>query len=282
MKQNWQQRLLIGTIAALTTFALILAAHLPYFNFLFLAVAVAVITIASWELMQLTIKVGGAPLSTLTLACIAGYVISVFIATQWHFLDFLPELALLTTLTAIFLYHFYIHEHPINTIANSLFPFAYLAIPLATAIPILYYFPENSTQEGRWWLLFLLTVVKINDVAAYIFGKMLGKHPMSRYISPKKTWEGSIAGFAAATLLGALFQPLLQIPFATAIALACALALAAQFGDLSESLLKRDAGTKDSNSLPGLGGVLDVVDALVFSCPLMYIFLRYEFKEAIV
>lgn len=279
MNQNWQQRLLFGTIASLAALAIILTAHLPYFNLLFLATVVAVITIASWELLQLTIKVGGAPLSTLSLVCIGVYVVSVFIATQWTMLNFLPELAMLGTLTAIFLYHFYIHEHPINTIANSLFPFAYLAIPLATVIPIVYFFPGDSNQDGRWWLLFLLTVVKINDVAGYVFGKMLGKHPMSRYISPKKTWEGSIAGFAAAILLSAAFQPYLNISLATAMTLGCALALAAQFGDLSESLLKRDAGTKDSNTLPGLGGVLDVVDALVFSCPLMYIFLKYEFLK---
>lgn len=282
MNQNWQQRILFGSIAAITTVFILLSAHTPYLQLLFLGAVIAVITTASWELLQLTIKVGGAPLSTLSLVCIAAYVICVYIATQWPAANFLPELAMLGTLTAVFLYHFYIHEHPINTIANSLFPFAYLAIPLATVIPIVYYFPTGSAQDGRWWLLFLLTVVKINDVAGYVFGTMLGKHFMSRYISPKKTWEGSIAGFAAAALLGTVFQPFLNIPFATAIILSFALALAAQFGDLSESLLKRDAGTKDSNTLPGLGGVLDVVDALVFSCPLMYIFLRYQFNEVFV
>ncbi len=278
--QNWQQRLIMGSLVSVLAIVALFTAYIPYIQFLFIATAVAIITIASWELLQLTIKVGATPLSTITLSCVALYLIAVFTATQIRSLDYLPELALLITLFVVFLYHFYSHEHPINTIANSLFPLAFLAVPLGTAIQIVYYFPPDSGQDGRWWLFFLLIVVKINDVAAYVVGKTIGKHPLTRYISPKKTWEGAIAGFAAALVTGAIFHTVLLLPLLSSILLAGALTLAAQFGDLSESLLKRDAGTKDSNTLPGLGGILDIVDALVFSSPLMYIFLKFYFTKA--
>lgn len=279
--KNWQSRLLIGMITAAAGLLALWTAHIPYWQIFFLFMCVAIITTASWELLQLSIRVGASPLITLSLTCIALYVFSVYLGVKFPAWHFLPEFVLLGTVAAVFLYHFYIHEHPINTISYSLFPFAYLAIPLSTCIPIVYFFPENSNQDGRLWLLFLLLVVKINDVAAYVIGKTLGKHPLTRYISPKKTWEGALAGLTVAAITGALLSPLLSISVATGVLLSLALTIAAQFGDLSESLLKRDAGTKDSNSLPGLGGVLDVVDALVFSCPLLYIFLKFHFTEAV-
>lgn len=277
--KNLKQRIVFGFLALLLVLFALASAFDPYMQFFFLAFIVSVITIASWELLQLTIKVGANPLTTITLTSIILYLIAVFTSTQIPSLGFLPDLTLLITLFSVFVYHFYSHIHPINTIANSLFPVAFLAIPLGTIIQIVYFFPPNSGQDGRLWLLFLIAVVKINDIAAYFIGKTLGRHPLTRYISPKKTWEGACAGLITATLTGSAFSSILSIPFYEALFLASILALAAQFGDLSESLLKRDAGTKDSNTLPGLGGVLDIVDALVFSSPLMYIFLKFYFRE---
>ena len=106
---------------------------------------------------------------------------------------------------------------------------------------------------------------------------------MAPYISPKKTWEGAIGGFFA-SLITSLFiyflvnylyeVPPINLSLFHSIWLAGVLSVIAQFGDLSESLLKRDVGVKDSNSIPGLGGMLDVVDSLVFTAPLMYIYLK--------
>lgn len=278
--KNWQLRILFGIAGTALALLALLTAYVPYIQFFFVATIIIVITIASWELLQLTIKVGANPLTTITLSSIILYLLAVFGATQIKPLSFLPDLTLLATLFSVFVYHFYSHIHPINTIANSLLPIAFLAIPLGTIIQIVYFFPPHSSQDGRLWVLFLLVVVKVNDVTAYFIGKSVGKHPLTRYISPKKTWEGAAAGLIFATLVGAAFSSFLSIPMFEAVLLSAILALAAQFGDLSESLLKRDAGTKDSNTLPGFGGILDIVDALVFSSPLMYIFLKFYFREA--
>jgi phosphatidate cytidylyltransferase len=123
------------------------------------------------------------------------------------------------------------------------------------------------TDEAYGWyaILFLFVVVWTTDTAAYLFGRAIGGPKLAPAISPKKTWAGFAGGLACAALAGALFGPALSGASAPALAaLAAFLALVAQLGDLAESALKRNFGTKDSSSLiPGHGGVLDRVDGLV-------------------
>ena len=120
------------------------------------------------------------------------------------------------------------------------------------------------------WLVFLLVaIVAFGDSAAYFVGRKLGRHKIAPRVSPKKTWEGSLAGFLAGILTTAIWAyfRLGKIP-PELLALAAATAVIAQLGDLVESLVKRGAGVKDSsNILPGHGGVYDRLDALLLATP---------------
>src|SRR5262249_52359659 len=97
--------------------------------------------------------------------------------------------------------------------------------------------------------------------------------------SPKKTWEGAISGFVAALGTSVLLRQLLPLDLALwqALFLGCCISILAQFGDLAESLLKRDMNLKDSNQVPGIGGVLDILDSLVFTSPFIYLFLKFSY-----
>jgi phosphatidate cytidylyltransferase len=146
---------------------------------------------------------------------------------------------------------------------------------------------------GAFWLLYLLLVVWAGDIFAYAVGRSVGRHLMAPRVSPKKTWEGAAASLAASLLVGSLLFTyalkissfLLQVRLIERrdglfgpkpelwplILLTVALNIAAQLGDLVESLIKRGAGVKDSGTiLPGHGGMLDRIDALLFAAPLLW------------
>jgi phosphatidate cytidylyltransferase len=132
---------------------------------------------------------------------------------------------------------------------------------------------------GFGWVLLSFVLAWANDTAAYFAGRFLGRHKMIPRISPKKTWEG-FAGGAAGSVAGALamraFDPvgdLAQITPAGAVALGLGSAVLAPLGDLAESMLKRAAQVKDSGRLiPGHGGLLDRIDALLFVAPWVWVF----------
>jgi len=118
-------------------------------------------------------------------------------------------------------------------------------------------------------VFFLILITQLNDVTQYIWGKMLGKHKISPTISPNKTWEGAIGGFATTTIifviLAPYFTPLL---FWQSIIVGAFLPVLGFFGDVTMSAIKRDLGVKDSSRLiPGHGGALDRLDSLMFTAP---------------
>lgn len=136
---------------------------------------------------------------------------------------------------------------------------------------LLSYFVALRVHQGLPWILIGLLCTWACDSAAYLVGRAIGKHAFSPRISPKKTWEGTVGGVAAATLAGLLAMPLLNMPAAAGLLLGCAIAIAAVAGDLVESFIKRQLAIKDSGTLiPGHGGVLDRVDSLLFAVTLVY------------
>ncbi len=139
---------------------------------------------------------------------------------------------------------------------------------------------SHDPLEGRLLVLYPLVVIWASDTAAYFAGKRFGRTRMAPRVSPGKTVEGGVAGLAAAIAAGALaglvMRDLASFPVSPAIGalIGLALGIGGQLGDLAESLLKREAGVKDSGTLlPGHGGVLDRFDALFFSLPLAYVLL---------
>jgi phosphatidate cytidylyltransferase len=122
-------------------------------------------------------------------------------------------------------------------------------------------------------------VPKCCDIGAYFTGRLLGRHKMTPVLSPKKTWEGAVGGLVTGALAAVAIDrlgpvPVLQQDYRWEIGFGITVGLAGMLGDLAESLLKRDCQTKDaSSSVPGFGGVLDVVDAILYSAPVSYLWL---------
>jgi phosphatidate cytidylyltransferase len=128
-------------------------------------------------------------------------------------------------------------------------------------------------EDGADLLLLVLVCVICTDVAAYYVGSNFGKHRMAPRLSPKKSWEGAAGGLLASVGVAVLanFWFFQRLPLGHAIAIGLILGVVAILGDLSESLVKRAAGVKDSSSLiPGHGGLLDRVDSLLFAGPVLY------------
>jgi phosphatidate cytidylyltransferase len=181
--------------------------------------------------------------------------------------------------------------------AASVFAFAYIAIPMALLVEV------RQQAAGAIWVIYTLLAVWAGDIFAYFVGKAVGRHPMSPKVSPKKTWEGAIASILASVLVGTLwFQHAPEISSALLrvgmigrrdgvfgleqpqlwpiILLSAVVNLAAQLGDLVESLIKRGAGVKDSGSiLPGHGGMLDRIDAMLLAVPVVWAYRTWQLLQ---
>jgi len=137
-----------------------------------------------------------------------------------------------------------------------------------------------ANPHGRYFVMLLVVVTKFTDIGAYLTGSTLGRHKMIPRISPKKTWEGTAGGIAFAVGGAFLCRWVMPSEMAVitnfhAIVIGLLLGTAAVIGDLAESLIKREAGVKDSSTvLPGHGGALDLVDSLLFTAPLLYVYMR--------
>ena len=136
-------------------------------------------------------------------------------------------------------------------------------------------FKRDLFEFGNAWLFTLMAMTWGSDTGAYFTGRAFGKHKMAPILSPKKSIEGAVGGFASA-LIAAFIARAIAFPHLSVwqiVLLAVVANFLAQTGDLAESLLKRSFGVKDSGkTIPGHGGVLDRVDALIFSAPWVYIF----------
>lgn len=141
-----------------------------------------------------------------------------------------------------------------------------VAFPLTYAIRL-----HAQGREGPRLLLFVLVLIWASDSAAYFAGRAFGKHPFAPHLSPKKTWEGSIAGFASSIVVAFAFMRWLSVPIVILLGAAAVGNVAGQIGDLLESAYKRSAGVKDSGALlPGHGGMLDRIDALILAIPVVW------------
>jgi phosphatidate cytidylyltransferase len=122
-------------------------------------------------------------------------------------------------------------------------------------------------------------------MGGYFVGRFLGRHKLAEELSPNKTKEGALGGLIAAILMSVLLLFIGQrwggvfsrFSYTEFIFLGLVMGFLGQVGDLAESLLKRDVGVKDSNKIPGVGGLLDMVDSLLFTSPLVYLFLKFHY-----
>ena len=150
-------------------------------------------------------------------------------------------------------------------VAVNLFGAVYIGIMFAYTLLL------RFVEAGFYYVLFMVLVTWANDSAAYFVGVNLGKHKLSPRISPKKTVEGSLGGLVGGLIIAVVLAISFQKSILTAVILGMLVVVAGQFGDLIESIIKRNAGVKDSGKfLPGHGGVLDRFDSLLLSAPLVY------------
>jgi len=143
-----------------------------------------------------------------------------------------------------------------------------VALPLTYAVRL-----HAIPQLGPFLLLFSLVITWIGDTAAYFVGRAIGKHPFAPHLSPKKTWEGAVASLAGSLLVAvaAAASHRIDIALPHLLGMAAAGNVAGQMGDLLESAYKRSAGVKDSGALlPGHGGILDRIDALILAVPVVW------------
>jgi len=165
----------------------------------------------------------------------------------------------------------------ITAIATTLLGLMYVPW-LLNFIQKIKFFPDISAPH---YVLYFILVTKFSDLGAYVMGSLFGKHKMCPRISPGKTWEGFAGAILVSTLASVLFVQAAQaklphMDLGHAIILGIALGASAVVGDLIESMFKREAGVKDSGRLfPGIGGMLDLMDSLLFNAPLMYVYLRH-------
>lgn len=173
-------------------------------------------------------------------------------------------------LITLFIIHFTRKDsrNAVNLIAVTLFAIFYIGWFFTFLVKI------RFMEDGHKLVAYLLLVTKSGDMGAYIIGSNFGRHKLIPRISPNKSVEGAVGGFifsiACAILLGRYYIPWMNFGFILVSGIS--IGVFAQLGDLAESLIKRDYGVKDSSVfLPGLGGMLDMIDSILFAAPVFYI-----------
>lgn len=167
----------------------------------------------------------------------------------------------------------------ILAISTTLFGLMYVPW-LLNFVQKINYFPRIG-DNGHWYVLYFILVTKFSDLGAYVTGSLIGKHKMIPRISPGKTWEGFGGAVVITTGVSLAFvhfagDRLPGMNLTHAAILGVVLSISAVIGDLIESLFKRESGVKDSGAFfPGIGGILDLLDSILFNAPLMYLYLRH-------
>ncbi len=266
------RRIVSSSIAIVLLAFLILFAFGSYFKFVVAFVVALVTAIAIWEYGQFVKAKGGRMIFPALIVLSVAQGIAFFLSPQFTPFKGWPIIVFLVAMLILFALHFKEKEGAIVDLAVSSFGLLYIAVPMGMILAILY----SDKGDGRWWFTYLIVVTKMADIGAYFAGNLWGKRKLAPNISPKKTIEGAIFGLLCAMIASfALFALSGDPKTYDWLFLGLLLGIVGQFGDLSESLLKRDANKKDSNSVPGLGGILDAVDSVLFNIPIIYTYLYF-------
>lgn len=241
---------------------------------LFLAAAEVLLLIASAEYVGLA-RARGASLpwisSAVAAALTCASVPGVFVAPSVSLPLEVALMSALVALGAMMLPRWPGDADAMQSTAMALFPAVYLGLPIGAMVAV-------RETRGREALLLLMLTIFASDTAQYYTGRAFGRRRLASAISPNKTVEGAVGGFLFGALVLAVIGRwwLPGLPLQLRIGLGLSIVALGIAGDLFESMLKRSAGVKDSSTLiPGHGGLLDRIDALLFAAPVYYIVLRY-------
>jgi phosphatidate cytidylyltransferase len=238
----------------------------------------AILALAGWEYVQLMQAGGFRP----ALWIVVGGTALLVVGRGWNGFTSAPGLISLLVLVSM-TYHLVAYERGRDQSGSD------FAITLGGIIYLgwigAYFISLRTLPDGKWWVLFVLPVIWVADTGAYFIGVRFGRHKLCPRLSPKKSWEGFLAGVATSTLAGALLAVLLPaLPHAWGPPVSAAwpplwkgalfgfiLAALATLGDLGESMIKRQVGAKDSSKLlPGHGGVFDRIDSWLWGVVIGY------------
>ncbi|MEY4499716.1 MAG: hypothetical protein RL319_704 [Actinomycetota bacterium] len=254
---------------------------LTFNGFLFMALAAAACGAGAWELSSaLRIRGWYVPRVPAVVGSVLIMPATYFGGQEWQWLTSIGIVAALVLWRTVHLL-WERREAPMQRLQHTLRDFAAAALvviylPLTCSFAVLLL---RRPEDGQWWVLtFVLTVAMI-DTFGYLVGRKLGRHKLAPGVSPKKTIEGlfaSITGGLAAAIASAVFW--LHIEWWWGVIIAAALTLSAVFGDLAESMIKRDLGVKDMSSLlPGHGGIMDRLDSILPSALVTYLLVTIFF-----
>lgn len=270
-----------GSFALVTALALA-TSQIRLLQLFFIFFIVLIAARALWEFSELASRKSVATPRALSLLFAALYIFASFTKAKFPSLwsENLPEIVLGAALFVYFLNFARKKSSSLAGIAISFFGLIYVAIPFGLIVRIAYL--SKSPAANLFWLVYLVLVTKSADIGGYFFGKLMGKRKFAGYLSPSKTLEGAVGGLFTSTLFSLIFGIVAKrfdliestIPLVNFAWIGLLIGLFSELGDLAESLLKRDAKVKDSGSIPGVGGILDLVDSLLFTSPLLYILLK--------
>jgi phosphatidate cytidylyltransferase len=199
----------------------------------------------------------------------------IILNSYYQFTDFL-RLIILVVIISVLAELFRNRQSAILNLGSSLFGIFYIGLFSSTLILLREFFINYNT--GGYLIISIFITIWICDSAAFFLGKSFGKHKLFPRVSPQKSWEGSVAGFIFAIISMYALKYILLDAFSDSdsIIVGVIIGSTGQIGDLVESLIKRDAGVKDSSGLiPGHGGIFDRFDSLMLSSPVIYLYLSY-------
>ncbi len=242
-----------------------------------------------WEYFRMVEQSGTRCFTALGLVCGAASFVGTFLAlrtnSQTEAYDF-ENIVLLVFLFGVIVRQMFrptAKHAPLQSMAYTLFGLLYVAWLFNFMTKIVYVIPRTpqGATIGQFYVLYLVAVTKFSDMGAYFVGSRIGRHQMIPHISPSKTWEGFFGSlvfsmFASCTVIFLMPKHLAWLNYLHGIILGLLIGVAAVVGDLGESIIKRSTGVKDSGVLlPGIGGMLDLIDSLLFTAPLMFFYLRF-------
>jgi len=271
---DFNKRLLVSITLLAILALLIIFSSQPIIRWMMIGVIALLVGVGVWEYAQLAKGKRLELCQKLMVITAIITALSFALTRQFSHYATLPGFILFFSLLSFFIYHFKENYQALVLVAVEFFGICYVAIPLSCISGLIF------LPGGKWWITYLILVTKITDIGGYFFGKLYGKRKLAPKLSPHKTIEGGIAGFFCAILMSlflvffthTFFNDTFFLSYFDGLILGILLGVLGQIGDLAESLLKRDAEVKDSNTLPGLGGVLDMVDSLLFTAPIVYLF----------